>query len=240
MRHPNKLRTQKEEVFTINEAKFEPLTPESVAASYGNDIGCILRDTVSINETSLRDPSRDHLQVLLIQKLHDRFKFPKPYHDKNDLTTNMVNKKALSKFTQALNSWKGRLRRMIREGKDYPEVSMKYPQITEEEWTTFKKTASLPEVEEARKWGIGMRGLNIGPHFLGSRGYGRKKAVRWNKEDAERKVGEKQPWDDLEDGPEKDFVRAHYKTDSSGNLVTSNKMKDLQNKLIVTLYRLCL
>ena len=170
MRHPNKLRTGRVTVLTIDEAKFEPATPESVAAGYGNDIGCILRDTVSINETSLRDPSRDHLQVLLIQKLHDRFKFPKPYHDKNDLTTNMVNKKALSKFTQALNSWKGRLRRMIRDGQDYPEVSKKYPQITEEEWTTFKKTASLPEVEDARKWGIGMRGLNIGPHFLGSRG----------------------------------------------------------------------
>ena len=85
-----------------------------------------------------------------------------------------------------------------------------------------------------------MRDLNIGPHFLRSHGYVCKKAVRWNKEDAERKVGEKQPWDDLEDGTEKDFVRAHYKTDSSGNLVTSNKMKDLQNKLVVTLYRLCL
>ena len=58
---------------------------------------------------------------------------------------------------------------MICEGKDYPEVSMKYPQITEE-WTTFKKTASLPEVEDVRKWGIKMRDLNIGPHFLGSRG----------------------------------------------------------------------
>ena len=85
-----------------------------------------------------------------------------------------------------------------------------------------------------------MRDLNIGPHFLGSCGYGRKKAVRWNKEDAERKDGERQPWGDLEDGPEKDFVRAHYKTDSSGNLVTSNKMKELQKKLVVNLYRLCL
>ena len=129
---------------------------------------------------------------------------------------------------------------MIHDGKDYTEVSKKYPQITEEEWTIFNKTSSLPEVEEARKWGIEMRDLNIGPHFLGSRGYGRKKAVRWNKEDAERRVGERQPWDDLEDGPEKDFLRGHYKTDSSGNLVTSNKMKDLQNKLVVTLYRLCL
>ena len=129
---------------------------------------------------------------------------------------------------------------MIRDGQDYPEVSKKYPQITEEEWTIFKKTSSLLDVEEARQWGIEMRDLNIGPHFLGSRGYGRKKAVRWNKEDAERKDGERQPWDDLEDGPEKDFVRAHYKTDSSGNLVTSNKMKELQKKLVVILYRLCL
>ena len=82
MRHPNKLRTGRVSVLTIDEAKFELATPESVAAGYGNDIGCILRDTVSINETSLRDPSRDHLQVLLIQKLHDGFKFPKPFQDK--------------------------------------------------------------------------------------------------------------------------------------------------------------
>ena len=83
-RHPNKQRTQREEVLTIDEAKFEPLMPESVAAGYRKDIGCILRDNVSINEMSLRDPSGDHLQVLLIQKLHDRFKFLKPYYDKND------------------------------------------------------------------------------------------------------------------------------------------------------------
>ena len=86
-----------------------------------------------------------------------------------------------------------------------------------------------------------MRALNIGPHFLGSHGYGYKKAVRWDKEDAERVKDGKPPppWDDLEEGHEKDFIRARYKTDSSGNLVTSDKMKKLHKKLVVHLYRLC-
>jgi hypothetical protein len=125
-RRQNRLPTKREDVLEVDVANGEPLLPEMVAASYGNDLGCILRDTVLINETMLRDPSRHHLQTLIITKLHKRYRFPKDYNDETDLNGNLVNTKALTKFTKALSSWKSRLRELILDGKDFSEASMAY------------------------------------------------------------------------------------------------------------------
>jgi hypothetical protein len=52
--------------------------------------------------------------------------FPKDYNDETDLNGNLVNTKALTKFTKALSSWKSRLRELILDGKDFSEASMAY------------------------------------------------------------------------------------------------------------------
>jgi hypothetical protein len=219
---------KREDFHEVDVANGEPLLPETVAASYGNDLGCILQDTFSINETMLRDPSRHHLQTLLIMKLHKRYRFPKDYNDETDLTTNLVNTKSLTKFTKALSSWKSRLREMICYGKDFSEVSMAYPQITEEEWTIFKETTAKPATQDMRNWGLQMRDKNLGTHYLGSRGYYCKRH-KWRKEDANNaRDGIPSPYEGYRNHREQEFIRAHYRHDKSGNLVTSKRMLDLQ------------
>ena len=54
--------------------KFEPLEPEEPRKCYGNQLGCILRETASINDDDLR--GKEHLKQLLLTKLHKRFQFP--------------------------------------------------------------------------------------------------------------------------------------------------------------------
>ena len=45
-----------------------------MAVCYGNQLGCILRDTSNINDTKIR--KNEHLKKLLLTRLHARFLFP--------------------------------------------------------------------------------------------------------------------------------------------------------------------
>ena len=45
-------------------------------------LGCILRETVSINTMDLRHTHNEALVNILIQKLHQRYTFPQPLNKK--------------------------------------------------------------------------------------------------------------------------------------------------------------
>ena len=61
-------------VTTVDPGEFEPIEPREVAACYGNQLACILRDTANINATKIR--KNEHLKKLLLTRLHARFLFP--------------------------------------------------------------------------------------------------------------------------------------------------------------------
>jgi hypothetical protein len=67
-----------------------PEEPKALAAGYGTQIGCIVRETVTINTRYLRDPGNAHLVQLLLQKLHERYEFLPEYENLN-LKDNKVN-----------------------------------------------------------------------------------------------------------------------------------------------------
>ena len=56
--------------------KGDPASPDATRATYGNDIGCIVRDTVNINTRNLRAKVNRHVHNLLLTKVHARFAFP--------------------------------------------------------------------------------------------------------------------------------------------------------------------
>jgi hypothetical protein len=59
-RNPPTLGTKREDFTQVNENGV-PVDPKALAAGYGTQIGCILRETVMINTRNLRDPGNAHL-----------------------------------------------------------------------------------------------------------------------------------------------------------------------------------
>ena len=52
-RVPNKLRTTRLVVTEVDDGNFEPKAPDEARACYGNQIGCIVRTTATINDEKL-------------------------------------------------------------------------------------------------------------------------------------------------------------------------------------------
>jgi hypothetical protein len=77
-RRRNKLENITDTVLEVSHANSEPVRPPSVAASYGGQCGCILRDTVLINEKNIREYTK--LCASFILKLHKRYTFPDLYN----------------------------------------------------------------------------------------------------------------------------------------------------------------
>ena len=79
-----------------------------------------------------------------------------------------------------------------------------------------------------------MRDKNVGNHNLGSRGYAGKEPI-WEKEDAElRAKNIENPYDKYTDPIAKGFIRSRYHVDkTTGQLVTTEKVKELEKKLLV-------
>jgi hypothetical protein len=67
----------------VDPSSGEPTSPRDVAAGYVHNLACILCETISINEHNIRDPGKEHLATLLIQKFHQRYKFSGPYNNEN-------------------------------------------------------------------------------------------------------------------------------------------------------------
>ena len=58
-RRPNKLSTIREEIMEVDPTSGLPTQPTSVAKGYDNNIGCILREVININEEDLRGKARN-------------------------------------------------------------------------------------------------------------------------------------------------------------------------------------
>ena len=61
-------------VTEMHPKKLEPTAPEEARKCWGNQLGCILRETANINDERLR--LIPHMENMLLKKLHNRFLFP--------------------------------------------------------------------------------------------------------------------------------------------------------------------
>jgi hypothetical protein len=98
---------------------------------------------------------------LLIEKLHNRYKFLEPFDNKK-LKGNKANKLALTRMSIALSSWKSQVKKRILVGKSWEEIKKAKPMLDEDEFIKFKDACLTLEGIEWTKWGRRMRDLNIG------------------------------------------------------------------------------
>ena len=215
------------DVFTEVTASGQPVAPEKLAAGYGMQLGCILRESVSINTKDLRSKANEALVEHLLKRVHQRYTFPLPLNKK-------VDSLAITKMSTALSSWKTRVKSKIEKGDSWEEISKKDPHITEEEFEEFKLSLKSEEAEKWTKWGKDMRELNLGNHHLGSGGYRGKKPI-WEKEDREiARLGKENHWEKILDEQTRNFVRSRYYLDwETGEFITDYEdVKEFQKKLV--------
>jgi hypothetical protein len=98
------------EEFTYVKPSGQPVEPVKLAAGYDIQLRCIVRESMSINQKNIRAKGNTRLHELLIGKLHNRYKFPEPFDNKN-LKGNKVNKLALTRMSTALSSWKSQVKK---------------------------------------------------------------------------------------------------------------------------------
>ncbi|KAK1651885.1 hypothetical protein QYE76_069690 [Lolium multiflorum] len=223
-RRQNTVGTGRDTVKEVDPASGLPKEPKDVAKGYGNQLACILREVVNLNETDLRAESKAPLRAQLIARLHSRYKFLGDYAS-TDQTNNIVNSQALLKFTKHLSSYKYMVRKLIAEGKGFEEVHSAFPHVSQADFDAFVANEELQATKNRKLWGKEMRELNIGNHNLGSRGYEGKEPY-WAKEDeAYVNAGIENPWLKYKDPLERRFIRSRYhKKKLTGELVTDPKV----------------
>ncbi|KAK1602665.1 hypothetical protein QYE76_037218 [Lolium multiflorum] len=223
-RRQNTVGTGRDTVKEVDPASGLPAEPKDVAKGYGNQLACILREVVNLNETDLRAESKAPLRAQLIARLHSRYKFLGDYAS-TDQTNNIVNSQALLKFTKHLSSYKYMVRKLIAEGKGFEEVHSAFPHVSQADFDAFVANEELQATKNRKLWVKEMRELNIGNHNLGSRGYEGKEPY-WAKEDeAYVNVGIENPWLKYKDPLERRFIRSRYhKKKLTGELVTDPKV----------------
>jgi hypothetical protein len=201
----------------VDPASGIPKEPVKFAKGYGLQLAAILCDVVNVNETNLR--SKDHLRVQLISRLHARYEFPLEYRNQ-DLKKNIVNRYALTRFTEHLSSYKTMLRDMIADHEPFEEVHRHFPQMTEEDFKVFLANEDDDFTKAQSKWGKDLTEKNIGHHRLGCHGYDGKKP-KWDKKDqAYIEQGIENPYDRYADPLFRAFVRSRYhKEIETGKLV---------------------
>ena len=106
---PNKLRTTRLVLTKVDDGIFEPKASEEARSCYGNQIGCIVRTTTTINDEKLQ--KIENMRSSLLKKFHQIFLFPgrneKDYKDPDkDPAMKKINKHAMTKFSNALAAWK--------------------------------------------------------------------------------------------------------------------------------------
>ena len=213
--------------FTLVSPSGLPLEPKDIAKGYSMQLGCIVRESMSINTKDIRSKANEALVQTLLQKLHQRYKFPEPLNKK-------VDSLAITKMSTALSSWKSRVKSKIESGESWEKISSKEPHLDKEDFDAFKSSLSSDEAKKWTKWGKQMRDLNIGKHHCGSGGY-RGKQPTWGKEDAEYvKLGKDNPWHKITDPQTRNFVRSRYYLDwKTGEFVTDDPaVKDFEKKLV--------
>ncbi|KAK1628880.1 hypothetical protein QYE76_003195 [Lolium multiflorum] len=223
-RRQNTVATGRDTIKEVDPASGLPVEPKDVAKGYGNQLACILREVINLNETDLRAENKAHLRAQLIARLHSRYKFLGDYASTHQ-TKNIVNSQALLKFTKHLSSYKYMVRKLIAEGKGFEEVHSAFPHVSQADFDAFVANEELQATKNRKLWGKEMRELNIGNHNLGSRGYEGKEPY-WAKEDeAYVNAGIENPWLKYKDPLERRFIRSRYhKKKLTGELVTDPKV----------------
>jgi hypothetical protein len=152
-----------------------------VSACYGNQVGCILRETANINDIDIR--KKPQLEHLLLTRLHQRFQFPgrnddvKPWKDD---AMDKINNKAMGKFSNALDAWKVRVKRAIENNEPYSQILADNPTLTVPEYEKFKENCTAEETKLKSEKMKGLQERNTGNHRFGSHGYTGKRPI-WAK-----------------------------------------------------------
>jgi hypothetical protein len=197
------------EEFTYVKLSDQPVEPAKLAAGYGIQLGCIVRESMSINQKNIRAKGNTRLRELRIGKLHNRYKFPEPFDNKK-LKGNKVNKLSLMRMSTALRSWKSRVKKRILKGKSWEEIKKAEPMLDKDEFIKFKNACLTPEGIEWTEWGRRMWDLNIGNQHCGGGSYRGKKPI-WVKEDNEYgRLGKENPWHKFTDEQVMQFIHARY------------------------------
>jgi hypothetical protein len=139
------------------------LEPEDVASGYGMQLGCFIRESMSINTKHLRSEANEKLVVNCLQKLHRRYKFPSPYTD-NLEKSNKVNRLAITKMANGLSSWKARVKNKMENKESWEKISKGEPMLDEVEFKKFKAEIETTDAKAWTEWGQSMRELNLGNH----------------------------------------------------------------------------
>jgi hypothetical protein len=216
-RRPNQLITTRLVVTEVDDGNFEPKEPAEARACFGNQIGCILRATATINDAKLwKIPD---MKQSLLTKLHQVFLFPgrdeiKYKNPDKDPAMKKINRRAMGKFSGALSAWKVRVKaRIIDKKEPYSEIVKDNPTITEEQFEIFKAACVAEAAKEKSEYMKGLQERNMGCHHLGSRGYAGKRSI-WAKEDVEREsLGIPDPLAEFTVPQERDVLRARYHWD---------------------------
>jgi hypothetical protein len=195
---------------------------------------------VTINDEDLRAKGNLHLKQLLLMKLHKRFKFPdrddKIEHPWDDPAMKYINNHAMGMFSNDLASWKGRVKRALKDGEPMSQILAEHPSLTEEDILKFKETC---DTEAAKKKAAKYKKLqerNTGKQRLRNHGYLGKRPI-WAKEDAEREaVGLLDPFAKFTDPLERDFIRARYKWDKEKKIFYMDPVtRKLERILVIIL-----
>ena len=215
-RRPNELGIGQIVVTEMHPKKLEPTAPEEARSCWGNQLGCILRETANINDEKLK--KIPHMEHMLLKKLHNRFLFPGRDEGKykepwDDVAMTKINDKAMVTFTNDLSSWKVRVKKAIAKNEPWSKIHADNPTIMEEDFAKFKENCGKEEVKAKSEKMKALQARNTPPHRLGSRGYEGKRHI-WAKEDAEREShGIPDPLAEFTDPLEHDWIRARYKWD---------------------------
>lgn len=223
------------DAFTLVSESGQPLEASEVAKGYSMQLGCIVRETVSINNHDIRSEANAALAETLTQKLHQRYMFPEPFNKK-------VDSLALTKMSTALSSWRNRLKRKIDHGESWEKISSKESSLSKEDFDEFKSSLETEEAKKWTAWGKKMRELNLGVHHCGSGGY-RGKQPTWDKEDLEiQRLGKENPWLRIADLQTRNFVWSRYYLDwKMGEFVTDDPdVKNFEKYLVRIVYIIAL
>ena len=134
-----------------------PLEPAKVAKGYSMQLGCIVRESMSINTKDIRSKANKVFAETLLKKLHQRYTFPAPFNKK-------VDSLALTKMSTALSSWRSRVKKKIADDESWEKISSKEPTLKREDFEILKSFLETEECEKWTAWGRKMRDLNIGVH----------------------------------------------------------------------------
>src|SRR4051794_17492369 len=96
--------------FTLVSPSGLPLEPAKLAKGFSMQIGCIVRESVSINTKDIRSEENAALLQTMVAKLHQRYKFP------DEDSKRRAEGNAITKMSTSLASWRFRVKKKINKG----------------------------------------------------------------------------------------------------------------------------